>query len=188
MRKLVLFMHISLDGYIAGPNGEMNWIAVGDEMFDYAGRQTEISDIALYGRGTFEIMQAYWPTAADRPGASKHDIEHGNWYNKVHKYVASASMQGQSFSNTTIISNDIIEQITALKQMRGDKQIVMFGSPSLGASLMQHNLVDEYWLFINPIILGNGKLLFKHQQDTIRLQLVESKTLANGVICLHYVR
>lgn len=188
MKKLVLFMHTSLDGYTAGPNGEMNWINVGDELFDYAGRQTEISDIALYGRGTFEIMQAYWPTAANEPDASKHDIEHGNWYNKVDKYVASASMQGQNFSNTTILSDNIIEQITALKQKEGDKQIVMFGSPSLGASLMEFNLIDEYWLFVNPIILGKGNLLFKPQQNAISLQLVESKTLSSGVVCLHYVR
>ncbi|WCT12481.1 dihydrofolate reductase family protein [Mucilaginibacter jinjuensis] len=188
MKKIVLFMHVSLDGYTAGPNGEMDWIGIGDEMFDTAGSQAERSDVALYGRGTFEIMEAYWPTAADKPNASKHDIEHGNWYNKVNKYVASASMQGQSFSNTTILSDNIIEQITALKQKEGDKQIVMFGSPSLGASLMDHDLIDEYWLFVNPIILGKGKLLFKPQQNAIRLQLVENKTFSNGVICLHYIR
>lgn len=181
-------MHVSLDGYTAGPNGEMNWIKVDDELFEYSGHQTEISDIALYGRGTFEIMEAYWPTAADEPDASKHDIEHGHWYNTVDKYVASASMRGQNFNHTTIISDNIIEQIVALKQLPGDKQIVMFGSPSLGASLMGHNLIDEYWLFINPVILGKGSLLFKPQQNAIPLQLVESKTLTSGVVCLHYVR
>jgi dihydrofolate reductase len=188
MKKLVLFMHTSLDGYTAGANGEMNWIGVSDELFEEAGRQTQLSDIALYGRGTFEIMQAYWPTAADEPDASKHDIEHGHWYNKVDKYVASASMEGKSFSNTTIISHNIIEQIAALKQKEGDKQIVMFGSPSLGASLMERDLIDEYWLFVNPIILGQGKLLFKPQPNAIKLQLAENKTFSNGVICLHYVK
>ena len=74
MRKIVLFMHTSLDGFTAGPNGEMDWIIVNEEMFDIAKEQTEQADTALYGRVTYQMMDAYWPTAGDKPGASKHDI------------------------------------------------------------------------------------------------------------------
>jgi dihydrofolate reductase len=76
VRKLVLFMHTSLDGFVAGPNGEMDWISVDDEMFEYAGQRTREADTALYGRITWQMMESYWPTAADQPAASKHDIEH----------------------------------------------------------------------------------------------------------------
>ncbi|HWJ28077.1 MAG TPA: dihydrofolate reductase family protein [Flavisolibacter sp.] len=87
MRKLVLFMHVSLDGYVAGPNGEMDWITVNEDIFDYAGRRTNEADTALYGRVTYQMMEGYWPTAADHPNASKHDIEHSAWYNKLEKLV-----------------------------------------------------------------------------------------------------
>src|SRR5204863_1178783 len=104
MRKLVLFMHASLDGFVAGPNGEMDWIKVDDEMFDYAGKRTNESDTALYGRVTYDMMEAYWPTAANQPNASKHDIEHSAWYNQVEKIVVSKSLKGKTIKNAKIVS------------------------------------------------------------------------------------
>ncbi|RAJ24536.1 RibD domain-containing protein [Pedobacter cryoconitis] len=76
MRKIVLLIHITLDGFAAGPNGEMDWIHINEEMFDYIGEQTNLADTALYGRVTYQMMENYWPAAAGKPGASKHDIEH----------------------------------------------------------------------------------------------------------------
>src|SRR5438067_7478247 len=105
MKRLVLFMHTTLDGFVAGPNGEMDWIHVDEEIFDYAGKETANADTALYGRVTYEMMQAYWPTAADQPNASKHDIEHSTWYNSVTKVVLSKTMQDSSIKNTVIISD-----------------------------------------------------------------------------------
>src|SRR5438309_10389106 len=116
MRKLVLFMHVSLDGYVAGPNGEMDWITVNEEIFDYAGRRTNEADTALYGRVTYQMMESYWPTAADQPNASRHDIVHSGWYNKVEKVVLSRTMQGQNLPKTTIISSQITDHINDLKQ------------------------------------------------------------------------
>src|SRR5690242_8430146 len=104
MRKLVLFMHVSLDGFVTGPNGEMDWIKVDDEIFDFAGQRTNESDLALYGRVTWQMMDAYWPTAADQPNASKHDIEHSAWYNQVEKIVVSRTMKGKQLPKTKIIS------------------------------------------------------------------------------------
>jgi len=82
MRTIISFMHISLDGFVAGPNGEMNWIKVDEEIFDHIGKRISESDTALYGRATYEMMENYWPAAGDEPGASKHDIEHSKWYKK----------------------------------------------------------------------------------------------------------
>ena len=178
-------MHISLDGFVVGPNGEMNWIKVDDQMFEYAGQRTNESDTALYGRVTYQMMEGYWPTAADQPNATKHDIEHSTWYNKVDKVILSKTMEGQQLPNTIIISNDIEHRVKALKQQAG-KEIVIFGSPSASHTLMQYGLIDEFWLFVNPILLGQGIPLFKNIQQTTELKLVTTATFESGVVCLHY--
>src|SRR5688572_4971006 len=105
MGRLVLFMHTSLDGFVAGPGGEMDWINVDEEMFDFAASRTNEADTALYGRVTFEMMEAYWPTAASQPNATKHDKVHSSWYNRVTKVVISKSLQGQELHRTMIISD-----------------------------------------------------------------------------------
>ena len=107
MRKLVSFMHVSLDGFVATPAGAMDWTKVNDEIFDYAAMRTNEANTALYGRVTYDMMEHYWPTAADQPNPSKHDIEHSSWYNKVEKVVLSGSMRGQQKDKTTIISDDV---------------------------------------------------------------------------------
>ena len=187
MRKIVLFMHLSLDGYAAGTKGEMDWIHVDEEIFDYAAQRTNESDTALYGRVTYELMESYWPTAADKPGASKHDKEHSVWYNKVDKIVLSKSMQGQQLKNTTIISDNIKEGINSLKQ-KGEKEIVIFGSPSAAHSLMHLDLTDGYWLFINPVLLGKGMPVFSSIETITKLKLIASHAFSSGVMCLHYER
>ena len=93
MRKLIFFMHASLDGFVAGPNGEMNWIQVNEPMFDFVATMTDQADTALYGRVTYEMMQSYWPNAGDQPNASKHDKEHSQWYNQVAKVVLSTTLE-----------------------------------------------------------------------------------------------
>lgn len=185
MRKLVVFMHISLDGFAAGPNGEMNWIRIDEELFDYAGNQTNRSDMGLYGRVTYELMDAYWPTAGDDPNASKHDKEHSEWYNRVQKVVVSTTMNGVEKDKTTIISENVISRVAALKETEG-QQITMFGSPGLVHTLT--NIIDEYWLFVNPILLGDGIPLFKDIKEHVKLKLVENTALKCGVVCLHYVK
>jgi dihydrofolate reductase len=185
MRKIVLFMHTTLDGFVAGPNGEMDWIIVNDEIFDYAGNRTNEADTALYGRVTYEMMESYWPIAADQPNATKHDIEHSTWYNKVNKVVLSKTMKGLNLPNTKIISDNVSEEIKKIKQETG-KEIIIFGSPSAAHALMQDNLIDDYWLFVNPILLGHGIPLFKNIQQRTKLELVKSNAFTSGVVCLHH--
>jgi len=178
-------MHTSLDGFTNDSKGNMNWIKADEEMFDYAGKRTQEADMALYGRGTYEIMQSYWPTAAEKPNATKHDIEHSLWYNQVDKIVVSRTIKDTGNSRTRIISENVIDEIRRLKNTTG-RDIIMFGSPTLAHSLMEANLIDHYWLFVNPILLGQGIPLFKDIKQTIDLELRESKTFASGVVCLHY--
>lgn len=185
MRKLVLFMHTSLDGFVAGLKGEMDWIHVDQELFDYASNRTNESDLALYGRKTFEMMEAYWPTAASQPNATKHDIEHSTWYNKVQKIVLSKTLDDSALKNTRVINGNLAKEIGQIKNDVGS-EIIIFGSPSAGHSLMAEDLVDEFWIFVNPIVLGDGIPMFKNKK--IKLKLLASKTLKSGVVCQHYER
>lgn len=179
-------MHISLDGFVAGPNGEMNWIKVDQEIFDHVGKRISEGDTALYGRITYQMMESYWPTAADKPGASKHDIEHSKWYSNVHKVVLSKTMKDEALTNTTIISDNISDRINEIKKGTGE-DILLFGSPAATHSLIQENLIDGYWLFVNPIILGQGIPLFENIKDKIKLKLLTTRQFTSGVTELNYI-
>src|ERR1044072_2583922 len=136
MRKIISFVHISLDGFVAGPNGEMNWIKVNEEIFDHVGKRVSETDTALYGRITYEMMENYWPTAGDKPTASKHDTEHSKWYKNVHKIVLSKTMKDAALTNTTIISDNLSDRINKIRQQAGE-DILLFGSPTATHSLIQ---------------------------------------------------
>lgn len=185
MRNLLFFMHTSLDGFVAGPNGEMDWIFVDDEIFDFVPTLTEKADTALYGRVTYEMMEGYWPTAGEQPNASKHDIEHSAWYKNVSKIVLSKTMRNEGLDNTIVLCDELADKISKIKDQDG-KNILIFGSPSASNSLLSLGLIDEFWLFVNPIILGHGKPLFTADIESTKLKLIESKTFSCGVIALHY--
>lgn len=185
MRKIISFMHLSLDGFVAGPNGEMDWIKVDEEIFDYVGQRIGETDTALYGRVTFQMMESYWPTAADKPEASKHDIDHSRWYKQAHKIVLSKTMQDASLENVEVISDNLEERINAIRQQEGS-DILVFGSPRATHALMQQNLIDGYWLFVNPVILGKGIPLFGATEDKVNLDLLHSRQFSNGVTELSY--
>jgi dihydrofolate reductase len=185
MRNLIFFMHTSLDGFVAGPNREMNWITFDETLFDFVGTMTEQADAALYGRVTYEMMQSYWPTAGEKPNATKHEIEHSAWYNKVSKIVLSKTIDESTLHNTKVVGDQLSDNINELKQQDG-KNILIFGSPGATRSLFNQGLIDEFWLFVNPILLGEGMPLFKDFAGITKLKFVESKSFACGVIALHY--
>jgi dihydrofolate reductase len=178
-------MHTSLDGFVGGPNGEMNWITINDEIFDFVATMTEKADTALYGRVTYEMMQNYWPTAGNKPNASKHDKEHSAWYSKVSKVVLSKTLSEKGLENTKVIADELTKNIMAIKQ-EGGKNILIFGSPRASHSLLAAGLVDEFWLFVSPILIGEGIPLFKGLKERTKLKLMETKTFECGVIALHY--
>ena len=183
-------MHISLDGFVAGPNGEMDWIKVDEEIFDHVGKRISESDTALYGRVTYQMMEGYWPTAGDEPDASKHDIEHSKWYKKAEKVVLSKTMKDADLTNTKIISDNLPDRINEIKQSGNgeSKEILLFGSPTATHSLIQLNLIDGYWLFVNPIILGQGIPLFVDIKEKIKLKLLPTtRQFTRGVTELNYL-
>ena len=192
MRKIISFMHISLDGFVAGLNGELDWVKVDEEIFDHVGKRISETDTALYGRVTYQMMEAYWPTAADKPTATRHDIEHSKWYSKVHKVVLSKTLKDEGLTNTEIISDNLTEKINEIRQSRSasvgsNDDILLFGSPTATHSLIQLNLIDGYWLFVNPIILGQGIPLFADIKDKIKLKLLTTtRQFTSGVTELNY--
>lgn len=179
-------MHVSLDGFVAGPNGEINWVRANEEIFDHVGKRIRECESALYGRVTYQMMENYWPTAGDKPTATKHDIEHAKWYKTAHKVVLSRTMKGADLMNTTIISDNLSDSIAELKRQPG-KEILLFGSPTATHFLVQQNLIDGFWLFVNPIILGQGIPLFADIKERINLKLLTTRQFDIGVTELNYI-
>lgn len=178
-------MHISLDGFVAGPKGEMNWIKINDEIFTHVEKRINGTDTALYGRVTFQMMESYWPSAAEKPNASRHDVAHSKWYKNSRKIVLSNSLKETDFEKTTIISNNLTDRINEIKQQEGS-EILLFGSPTATHALIEQKLIDGYWLFVNPIILGQGIPLFTGSKEKTNLKLLNSQSFACGVNELNY--
>jgi len=185
MRNIIALEHITLDGYMAGPEGEMDWIKLDDSMFDFLKTIIDEANTALYGRVTWQLMDAYWPTAAEKPNATKHDREHSEWYNKVDKIVISNSLMDRKVDKTKFIGGNIQNKIQKIKRSTG-KDILLLGSPSVVRLLMESNLIDVYWLFLNPVILGKGRSIFAMSENKIELQLADQKTFSCGVIGLKF--
>ena len=186
MRKLISFMHISLDGFVAGPNREMNWIKVDEEIFTHVGKRISLGDTAMYGRVTFDMMESYWPGAGEKPGASAHDIAHSQWYSQVRKLVLSTTLKEAAHQNTVVINGQLADRIREIKQEPGE-DILVFGSPTATHALIKEGLIDGYWLFVNPVILGEGIPLFTGGGKPVKLTLLSTHAFTNGVTELNYV-
>ncbi|MDB5253237.1 MAG: hypothetical protein JWP27_2406 [Flaviaesturariibacter sp.] len=186
MRKIISFAHISLDGFVAGPAREMNWIKVDEELFDHISDRIGQTNAALYGRVTYDMMEGYWPHAGKEPDASKHDRDHSQWYSTAHKIVLSNTLKEAELENTTVINeSNLAEKINELKQQQGS-EILLFGSPSATHALHRLNLVDGYWLFVNPIILGEGVPLFAGIAGRKNLKLIATRAFTRGVTELSF--
>lgn len=185
MRKVSLLMHVSLDGFVATRGGAIDWIAFDEAMGDFADQVVSGADTVIYGRTTYEMMVAYWPTAGDSPNASRHDVNHAKWVNAATKVIVSSTLQKVNWNNWRIIRNNLAEEVNKLKMENG-KDIVVIGSASIAHQLMQHDLIDDYWLNINPVVLGDGLPFAKNIGYAINLALVDSTAFSSGVVGLHY--
>lgn len=186
MRKVILLMHVSLDGFVADTNGSLEWVCHDNEIFQYVTDHLEDVDAAIYGRTTYGMMEGYWPAVRNNPAAGPLDRHHAEWVEEVHKVVFSTTLQKVTWNNTTLInSNDTAAAVTRLKQQPG-KKLMIFGSPGLTHSFMEQGLIDEYLIQVNPVILGAGIPLFTHARQRTNLQLLKAVTFKTGVVGLHY--
>ena len=186
MRNIISLAHISLDGFMAGPGGSMDFIVFNDELADHTYPLINNVDLAVYGRVTYDMMEGYWPTAGDAPDAGAHTKSHARWYNGVKKIVASRTLAAAQNPNLRLVGDDIVGAVRAEKQKAGG-DIMIFGSPTLTRALAAADLVDEWRLTLQPVILGGGLPLFGTREKRTRLEVRSSKTFATGVIAVHYV-
>ncbi|MFM9329440.1 dihydrofolate reductase family protein [Paenibacillus mesotrionivorans] len=184
MGKLVLFMHVSLDGYASDSNGGLDWIPYNEELEAYAEEVVAEVGSPVYGRTTYRMMEGYWPSVLNEPNASKHDLEHAQWLQDVKKIVISGTMDKTEWNNTMLIKDNIAEQMKSLKEQSG-KNLVIFGSPGAAKALLELGLIDEFWLTICPVVLGGGKTVFEGCEK-IKLKLLSSRTFKSGVIATRY--
>lgn len=161
-------------------------LKLNQEIFDHVSKRICRGDTSLYGWVTYQMKESYWPTARDKPAAINHEIEHSKWYKNVHKVVLSKTMENAGLTHTTIVGEGLSDRINAIKQQEGE-DILLFGSPTATHSLIQQDFIDGYWLFVNPIILGQGIPLFVNVKDRIPLKrLVVTRKFACGVIELNF--
>ncbi|HZY78264.1 MAG TPA: dihydrofolate reductase family protein [Cyclobacteriaceae bacterium] len=189
MKKVILFMHVSLDGFVQGPkgNGDIEYFIVDKEINDFASKRIQSCDAALYGRKTWQLMESYWPVAGNQPNASAHTKEHAKWYAGIDHYVLSRTIKSDPSKKLKVIGQDLVKEINDIRNGKGN-EILIFGSPSTGHALQQLGLVDGYWLFVNPILIGSGTPLFDGQKATTKLRLVESHKFNSGVVSVSYDR
>jgi dihydrofolate reductase len=187
MRKLISLMHTSLDGMIAGPNGELDWLHFSDQVFAYVDTFIDQADTGIYGPKTFGMMEAHWPGVLNDPTASGHQLNHAKWYAKATKLVFSKHLDQLPTQTARLVKEDPAVEINALKQQSG-KDMVLLGSPGLVRSLAQLGLIDEFVLNVNPIVLGSGIPLFQGIDSRIPLRLLNASTFDSGVVALHYAR
>lgn len=187
MRKIILFIHASLDGFVAGPNGEINWITIDDEIFEDSNSLATTADTALYGRATYQMMESYWPTVSVNRNSTAAEIRHADWIENAKKIVFSRTLEKVEWNNSRLIKDNITREMIKLKQEPGMNMII-FGSPCLSHSFIERGLIDEYRININPVVLGAGIPLFKNTREWLNLRLLSAKTFRSGVVGLLYER
>lgn len=183
MRKLILMVQISLDGYVAGPKGEFDGFSDDPEGLHFVCGLTGEADAAVFGRKSYELLNSYWPTAASLPDANKDIVQYSNWYNSVPKFVISH--KAGHLANATVIGKDLSAELQVLKQQQG-QALLMFGSPSSVHALMELKLLDEIQFLVHPEVFGNGIPLFEESAMRTQLQLLSNRQFASGLLALRY--
>jgi dihydrofolate reductase len=196
-RRVVVSTFVTLDGYMVGPDEDISWVAEGfdremqNDIADVMGRE---SDLFVFGRVTYEIFAAYWPHAVPydegdelNPAAGKEDPQIIRALNELPKVVFSTTLETPEWSNTRVVGEGLEDEIRRLKKEQG-KAISVQGSASIVQALGRADLVDEYRLYVHPVLLGDGKPLFAGGFVRQDFELVRAKPYANGVIAATYRR
>jgi dihydrofolate reductase len=182
MRNLIYSMGVSLDGFIAGPGGELDWSAPDEELHRFHNQQTREVGVVLLGRRLYEEM-LFWETADERPSAAEYELEFARIWKATPKVVFSRTLRAVE-SNATLVSEGAAEEVARLKEQPGKDLAV--GGAGLASTLI--DLIDEYRLFISPVVLGSGTPYFPALDERIGLELVETRTFGSRVVYVRYAR
>ncbi|WP_367321065.1 dihydrofolate reductase family protein [Streptomyces sp. HUAS ZL42] len=185
MRKIVLMMSVSLDGYIEGPGRDISWHRVDDELHQHFNDHIRQMGALLSGRVTYELMAGFWPTADQDPDASAVTTEFAGIWRDTPKIVYSRTLQSAGW-NTTIVRDVVPEEVRALKREPGGD--LGLGGADLAAAFLREGLVDEFRVYVHPVLVGSGKPLFSQGSAPADLRLVESRVFGNGVVLLRHER
>ena len=179
MRKLKLQVQISVDGFIAGPNGEMDWMTFNwdQELKNYVGEITEPVDCIILGRKLAQGFIPHWAAHPEAEGAEK--------INQTAKVVFTKTLEKSEWDNTVLATGELADEVNALKSQPG-KDIIVYGGGTFVSSLIQSGLVDEFHLFVNPVALGKGMPIFQNLDSKQNLELKKSTTFSNGIVVLCY--
>jgi dihydrofolate reductase len=181
MRKVIFFNFITLDGFFEGANKELDWHNVDAEFNEFATEQLLSADMLLFGRVTYELMASYWPTES----GIKDDPTIAQKMNSIPKIVFSRTLKKAEWNNTKLVKENIEAEVEKLKQQAG-KNIFVLGSADLSSTLIKSNLIDEYRIMINPLLLGKGTPLFKGMNEKLNLKLIKTKVFNSGNVLLFY--
>lgn len=183
MRNVIVSNMVSLDGFMAGENGEIDWFAkIADKEFEnYGVELIRTVDTMMFGRVTYQLMESYWPSAT----TATDDQRIIDAMNSCAKVVFSKTLEKVDWRNSRLVKGDVAEEVSKLKTFPG-KDMVIYGSGSIVSALAERGLIDDYRLFVVPVVLGRGKPLFRSLDSRIRLNLVETRTFPTGVILLRY--
>ncbi len=181
MRKLIFQMMVSLDGYFEGPNREIDWHVVEEEFNTYASDLLDSVDMLIFGRVTYQLMASYWST----PFAIRNDPVIASKMNALPKIVFSKTLTQADWNNAQLIREQPAQAISRLKQLPG-KDMAIFGSSDLALTLIENDLIDEFRIFVAPVVLGAGKPLFKGINTTLELRLIKTISFKSGVVGLFY--
>ena len=181
MGKIIVFENVTLDGFMAGPHGEIDWAIRDDEVTENSREGQGATVQFLFGRVTYDMMASFWPTPA---GKSANPV-FAEVLNTSPKIVFSTTLKQADWHNTTVVYELTKDEILKLKQ-QPNNNIMIFGSGTIVEQLTNLGLIDEYQLMVNPVILGQGKPLFKNLNDRLHLKLAHTKTFRNGIVLLQY--
>ena len=179
MRKLIAAINMTLDGFC-----DHTAMIADDEIHQHYNELLSNADTLLYGRTTYQLMESYWPTVVKNPTGNKPTDEFAVLIDNISKIVFSHTLKNVDWKNVKLAKGGIKEEVLELKQQAGKN--ILAGSPSLIVTLMQLDLIDEYQLCVQPIILGNGLRLFKNINDRRNLKLLKTKNFGSGSITLYY--
>jgi dihydrofolate reductase len=185
MRKIILMMSISLDGFIEGPDRDIDWHLVDDELHRHFNDQLATMGAFLDGRVTYELMAGFWPTADADPASTPPMVEFSRIWRDMPKIVFSRTLERADW-NATVVRDVVREEIMELKTQPGGD--LALGGADLAATFIRQDLVDEYRLYVHPILIGRGKPLFPSSEARTRLRLAETRVFGNGVVLLRYQR